>query len=288
MLLDLSSIDTTLESLAALLENVLFPILLVELIWLRHKGLLRKQRVKEFFGNASSLLLIIPLGFVGLAVWFTLFEALSELTPWNIPTNWATAVLVVVLVDLNYYLEHRFEHRCRLPWDLYHATHHSSPYFDQTTGLRLSGFDALLTSGFLTPLVFVGFDPTLVLLAYGLVVGYQTWIHTEFISRLPRWFEFVLNTPSHHRVHHGSDQKYLDTNYGGILILWDRLFGTFHIEEETPTYGLTTQIESSNPLDIQFSELRKLRQDLREDQNWGTRLRRLWQPPGWDPAEAGP
>ena len=116
------------------------------------------------------------------------------------------------------------------------------------------------------------------------MIGYQTWIHTELVDRLPRWFEFVFNTPSHHRAHHGTEPHYLDCNYGGILIIWDRAFGTFRPERERPTYGLTTQIESSNPVDVQLSEVRKLLRDLRRDPNWRTRLRRLWERPGWDPA----
>lgn len=276
-------VPATLGSLAALFENLLFPLLLVELIWLWRTRQLGKPRVKEMLANASSLLLIIPAGALGVFAWFLLFEAIQGLVPWQIPVTWVSAVIGVVLVDLVYYLEHRFEHTHRLLWDLYHSVHHSSPDFNQTTSLRLSGFDALLTIGYLTPLVVVGFEPELVLLAYGLVVGYQTWIHTELIVKMPRWFEFVFNTPSHHRAHHGSEEQYLDANYGGILIVWDRVFATFKAEGTRPVYGLTTQIESSNPIDVQFSEIRKLRQDLRSDRQLATKLQRLWQPPGWQP-----
>ncbi len=130
----------------------------------------------------------------------------------------------------------------------------------------------------------LGFSPTLVLVATGVVVGYQTWLHTEVVQRVPRWFEAVFNTASHHRAHHGADEIYLDVNYGGILIIWDRLFGTFQPEVHRPDYGLTTQINSSNPLDVQFSEIRKLIADLRADESWSVRLRRLWNRPGWEPA----
>jgi len=276
-------VPATLGSLAAVFENLLFPMLLVEVVWFWRAKRLGKPKVKEMLANASSLLLIIPAGALSVFAWFSLFEAIQGLVPWQIPVTWVSAVLGVVLVDLVYYLEHRFEHTRRLPWDLYHSVHHSSPDFNQTTSLRLSGFDALLIIGYLTPLVVVGFEPELVLLAYGLVVGYQTWIHTELIDKMPRWFEVVFNTPSHHRAHHGSEEQYLDANYGGILIVWDRLFGTFKAEEYRPVYGLTIQIESSNPIDVQFSEIRKLWRDLRGDRRWATRLRRLWRPPGWQP-----
>lgn len=277
-------VPATLGSLAALFENLLFPLLFVEVVWFWRTQQLSKSKVKEMLANASSLILIIPAGALGVFAWFTLFKAIQGLVPWQIPVTWVSTAIGVVLVDLVYYLEHRFEHTHRLPWDLYHSVHHSSPDFNQTTSLRLSGFDALLTIGYLTPLVVLGFEPELVLLAYGLVVGYQTWIHTELIDKMPRWFEFVFNTPSHHRVHHGSEEHYLDANYGGILIVWDRLFATFKAEKRRPVYGLTTQIESSNPIDVQFSEVCKLFRDLRGDRRWITRLQRLWQPPGWQPA----
>lgn len=276
------SIPDQLTWLGEALENLLFPVLVLELLWLWRKGALNKSRTKEMLANTASLLIIIPAGYLGLILWFTFFEVIERFALFNFTTTWTTALLCIVLADLVYYAEHRFEHTHRLPWDLYHSVHHSSPEFDQTTGLRLSGFDALLTMGFLTPLVLLGFSPLLVLVSYGVVVGYQTWIHTELVKRTPRWFEFVFNTPAHHRVHHGNDAAYLDKNYGGILIIWDRLFDTFAQETSRPTYGLTTQIESSHPIDVQFSEIRKLWADLRADSSWSTRFTRMWNPPGWD------
>jgi sterol desaturase/sphingolipid hydroxylase (fatty acid hydroxylase superfamily) len=276
--------ESGLESIGIALENVLFPLLAIELIWLWRRGDLSRARFKEMLANASSLLIILPAGFVGLALWFLFFEWIAGLLPYAIGTTWTTAVLCVVLADFIYYWEHRFEHEHRLPWDLYHSVHHSSESYDQTTGVRLSGFDALLTLGFTTPLVLLGFSPTMSLVATGVVIGYQTWIHTELVTKTPRWFEAVFNTPSHHRAHHGADDIYLDTNYGGILIIWDRLFGTFQPEVHRPEYGLTTQIGSSHPIDVQFSEIRKLIRDLRTDTSWRTRLQRLWKRPGWEPA----
>jgi len=283
MLLAMVNPESNLEWIAELLENLLFPILVIEIVWLWRRGRLGRGRVKEMFANASSLLIVIPAGILGFVLWLRLFEAIHGWLGYSIRTTWATAIVCVLLADLVYYLEHRFEHEHRLPWDLYHSVHHSSESYDQTTGLRLSGFDALLTMGFLLPLVFLGFSPTLIFVATGVVIGYQTWIHTEVVKRTPRWFEAIFNTPSHHRAHHGADDIYLDKNYGGILIIWDRMFGTFQPEVRTPNYGLTTQIESSNPIDIQFSEIRKLVADLRTDTRWRTRLRRLWNRPGWQP-----
>ncbi len=270
---------------AELFEALFIPILLIEFVWLQRRGHLRWGRIKEMLGNVGAFLLFIPAAIVGAMIWLGIFGAISDALPWSIPTNVGTAVLAIVLADLIYYLEHRFEHEHRLPWDAWHSVHHSSPEFDQTTSLRLGIFDGLITTVFSLPLVLAGFSPVLVLAATGLVVGYQTWIHTETITKMPRWFEAVFNTPSHHRAHHGADEHYLDVNYGGILIIWDRLFGTFRAETNRPEYGLTTQIESANPLDIQFSQLKLLARDLRRDSDWGTRLRRLWNRPGWEPTE---
>ncbi|MDW3177058.1 MAG: sterol desaturase family protein [Acidimicrobiia bacterium] len=276
--------EDRIQQIIDVLEFAFVPILLIELVWLWRRADLSWGRVKEMLANTSSLLFVIPAGALGVAIWFALFERIAGAMAWSIPLNWWTALIAVLLADFIYYWEHRFEHEHRLPWDLYHSVHHSSETYDQTTGLRLGFFDALLTVGFSLPLVLVGFSPTVALLATGVVVGYQTWIHTEVVRTLPAWVEAVFNTASHHRAHHGADQHYLDVNYGGILIIWDRLFGTFQAETNRPNYGLTTQIESSNPFDIQFSQLRLLWSDLQSDTSWRTRLRRLWNKPGWHPA----
>ncbi|MEM7286567.1 MAG: sterol desaturase family protein [Actinomycetota bacterium] len=278
----------SLQNLTDILEVLFVPILIAELIWLRRRRDLDWARVKEMLANASSVLFLVAGAAIGIVIWVGLFDWISDVTPWSIPTNVGTAVLAVVLADFIYYWEHRFEHEHRLPWDLYHSVHHSSEQFDQTTSLRLGFFDGLLTFVYSTPLIVLGFSPTLVLAATALVVGYQTWIHTELVRTMPRWFEAIFNTPSHHRAHHGADEHYLDVNYGGILIVWDRLFGTFQPETNRPEYGLTTQIESSNPIDVQFSQLRLLARDLRRDTSWRTRLARLWNRPGWEPAEDRP
>ena len=277
-----------LTTLTELLELLLVPILIAELVWLRRRRDLTWARVKEMLANASSFIFLVAGAVLGAVVWVGLFEWVAGALPWSIPTNVGTAILAVLLADFIYYWEHRFEHEHRLPWDLYHSVHHSSEQFDQTTSLRLGFFDGLLTFGYSLPLVIVGFSPTLVLAATALVVGYQTWIHTELITKLPQWFEAIFNTPSHHRAHHGADEHYLDVNYGGIPIIWDRMFGTFQPETNRPEYGLTTQIESSNPLDVQFSQLRLLARDLRQDRSWRTRLTRLWKHPGWSPEEDRP
>ena len=120
-------------------------------------------------------------------------------------------------------------------------------------------------------------------MSYGVVVGYQTWIHTEVIHRLPRWVEFIFNTASHHRVHHGSDAQYLDKNYGGILIIWDRMFGTYQAEEEPVVYGLTEQIGTTNPVKVNFHEYVQIARDLRKADNLASVFGYLFKGPGWKP-----
>jgi hypothetical protein len=133
----------------------------------------------------------------------------------------------------------------------------------------------------------VGFAPWMVLLAQAWSLIYQFWIHTERITRLPRPLEAVLNTPSHHRVHHGSNEQYLDKNYGGILIIWDRLFGTYEPEDERVRYGLTTNIETYNPVQVAFHEYIALWRDVRAAPSWRAKWGHAWHGPGWRPeAEA--
>ena len=275
--------ELVLEQISEALELLFVPILLIELAWLWRRGLLHWARIKEMFANVSSLLFVLPAGFVGFVGWFGLFKWVEGLVPWSLPINWMTGVGAVVLADFIYYWQHRFEHEHRLPWDLWHSVHHSSESFDQTTSLRLGVFDALLTVGFSLPLVVIGFPAELALLGTGFVTAYQTWLHTEIVAKTPRWFEAIFSTPSHHRAHHGADAHYLDANYGGMLIVWDRLFGTFQAETSRPNYGLTTQINSSHPLDVQFSQLRLLWRELQADRCWRTRWRRLWNRPSWKP-----
>jgi sterol desaturase/sphingolipid hydroxylase (fatty acid hydroxylase superfamily) len=131
----------------------------------------------------------------------------------------------------------------------------------------------------------VGIRPSLILVCGGLNLIYQFWIHTELVDRMPRWFEFVFNTPSHHRVHHGSNPQYLDRNHGGILIVWDRLFGTFEPERERVVYGLTKDIRTFNPLRIFSHEIVAMFGDAARARSWGDRFRYVFRGPAWTPRE---
>jgi sterol desaturase/sphingolipid hydroxylase (fatty acid hydroxylase superfamily) len=218
--------------------------------------------------------------FVVLAVYTVLYE----LTPLRIPTHavWAW-VLLFFADDLAYYWFHRVSHESRLFWGS-HVVHHSSQHYNLSTALRQT-WVPMTYLPFWLPLALVGFPPWMILLAQSWSLIYQFWIHTERIRRLPRRLEFFLNTPSHHRVHHGSNEVYLDKNYGGILIIWDRLFGTFTGEGERVRYGLTTNLRTFNPVNVAFHEYRQLWHDVRHAHNWRTRAAITFRGPGWRPED---
>jgi sterol desaturase/sphingolipid hydroxylase (fatty acid hydroxylase superfamily) len=197
--------------------------------------------------------------------------------------GWSFA-LVFVLEDCRYYWWHRISHRSRWFWAS-HVVHHSSQHFNLSTNLRqswTSQFSGLTLLGM--PLAFIGFNPALVGLAFTLNLIYQFWIHTESIDRMPRWFEWLLNTPSHHRVHHASNPGYLDANYAGVFMIWDRMFGSFVAErrEEPPRYGIVSNLGSFNPVRIALHEYYAIARDVfRRKLTLLQRLAYLFAPPGW-------
>jgi len=211
------------------------------------------------------------------------YAVLYELTPLRLdPHRWYTWVGVLLAVDLLWYGYHRCAHRVRLIWAA-HQAHHNSLHFNYTTALRQKWnpwFELLVW----IPLPLLGVPPWLVFTAFSVNLVYQFFVHTERIGRLPRWFEFVMNTPSHHRVHHASDPEYLDKNFGGILIIWDRLFGSFRAETCRPTYGLTKNIDSHNVFWLQYHEFGAIARDVRSARRWRHRLGYVFGPPGWTPA----
>ncbi len=210
----------------------------------------------------------------------------AYLAPWHLSaTRWYTWLIAVVGVDLLYYCYHRMAHRVRLVWAT-HQAHHSSQYFNLATALRQkwnNSGEILMW----TPLPLLGVPPWLVFAAFSLNLIYQFWVHTERIGKLWRPVEFVFNTPSHHRAHHGMDAEYLDRNYGGILIVWDRLFGTFQEELFRPHYGLTTHVDTFNIWTLQTYEYLAIARDVRSATRLRDRLRFVFGPPGWKPVDAG-
>lgn len=201
-----------------------------------------------------------------------------------IPLTVASVVACFLLDDLRYYLHHRIAHRCRWPWAM-HVTHHSSTHFNLAVALRQGWTKHFSGTTFLKiPLVLIGFDPLVVIFCGALNAIYQFFLHTQTIDKLPAWFEAVFNTPSHHRVHHGKNPQYLDRNYAGTLIIWDKMFGTFAAEDpnDLPEFGLVKDIETLNPLKIIFHEYWNVVKDVfTPGLTLVQRFLYVFAPPGW-------
>ena len=211
-----------------------------------------------------------------------IYAGLYELTPLRMPADeWWTYVLLFLADDLAYYWFHRVHHEVRVFWAS-HVVHHSSQHYNLSTALRQT-WTPMTALPFWAPLALLGFAPWMILMQLAISLTYQFWIHTERIKSLSAPVEFFFNTPSHHRVHHGANEVYLDRNYGGILIIWDRLFGSFEPEGEQVRYGLTTNIETFRPLKVAFGEYAALWHDLRAVRSWRTRFALLFHGPGWRP-----
>lgn len=203
----------------------------------------------------------------------------------DVPWAWWAFALCFVADDLAYYWFHRTAHRVRWFWAS-HVIHHSSQHYNLTTALRQTwtGFFSL-SFVFRLPLFLIGFPPAMVFFCAGLNLVYQFWIHTEQVGRLPLWFEGVMNTPSHHRVHHAINPRYLDRNYAGVFIVWDKLFGTFEPERDSdrPRYGIVHALPSLNPLWAAIHEwvamLGEAARARSARELWG----RIAGPPGWQP-----
>lgn len=235
-------------------------------------------------GLGSTIAGILTGGAVlALSLWVYGFRML------DVPWTWWAFALCFVLDDLAYYAFHRSAHRVRWFWAS-HVIHHSSQHYNLTTALRQTwtGFFSL---GFIfrLPLFLIGFPPAMVFFCAGLNLVYQFWIHTEQVGRMPRWFEAVMNTPSHHRVHHAVNPRYLDRNYAGVFIVWDRLLGTFEPErdDDRPLYGIVKALPSFNPLWAAVHEWVAMLADAARARSVRELGGRLFGPPGWQPDGAG-
>ena len=200
----------------------------------------------------------------------------------TIPWTWWAWIACFVLDDFFYYVFHRSAHRVRWFWAA-HVNHHSSQHYNLSTALRQTwtGFFAL-TFLFRLPLVFLGFHPAMILFVGAINLIYQFWIHTEAIGKFPRWFEYVMNTPSHHRVHHATNPRYLDRNYAGVFIIWDRMFGTFteEVGDEQISYGIVKQLGTFGLLWSVFHEWVGIARDV-WSAPWRHKFSYMWRPPGW-------
>jgi sterol desaturase/sphingolipid hydroxylase (fatty acid hydroxylase superfamily) len=185
--------------------------------------------------------------------------------PWSIPREWWAYILCLITIDFFRYWSHRLTHVNRFWWAT-HVTHHNSEKYNLSVAFRL-GWTQHIKFIFFIPIILMGFDPVLFFICHQIEVLYQFWIHTEYIRKLPAPIEYIFVTPSHHRVHHSTNDQYLDKNFGSTLIIWDRIFGTFEAEEEQTVYGITAPIKSYNPITLNFHEWKDMSLDVIKSQS---------------------
>ena len=229
----------------------------------------------------------VVINFAWKFVVLALYVLIYELTPLRLdPSDWWVWVLLFFADDFAYYWFHRVSHESRFFWAS-HVVHHSSTHYNLSTALRQTWVPMTYLPFWLW-LPAIGFEPWMVLLAQSWSLIYQFGIHTERIRRLPRPIEYVFNTPSHHRVHHGSNKIYLDRNYGGILVIWDRMFGTYESEGERVKYGLTKNIRTYNVVRAAFHEYVAMWHDMKRAPTMREKAGVLYHGPGWTPPGVDP
>ncbi|GAA4751912.1 sterol desaturase family protein [Flavisolibacter ginsenosidimutans] len=259
-----------------------FLLLLSLEAWFSYKKNKGLYETKDTWSSLGLGIGNVVVGFVTKAMIFGLFLFLYRYWLFNLDAGtWWFWGLLFFADDFSYYWFHRTAHNVNWFWAS-HVVHHSSQHYNLAAALRQT-WTGNLTGSFLfwawMPLV--GFHPVWILFMQQVSLIYQFWIHTEAVKRLPKFAEYILNTPSHHRVHHGSDLKYLDKNHGGVLIIWDRFFGTFQPEEERPCYGLTKNISSFNPVVIALTTWAELFQKAKSAGSLKQKLHYFIKPPGW-------
>lgn len=242
---------------------------------------LEKYEFKDAGTSIAMGLGNVAIGLFTKGVILSIFLLIYEYRFFTIPFVWWSWILILFAEDLAYYWAHRTGHTSRLFWAS-HVVHHSSKKYNLSTALRQTWTGSFYTFIFWIPLIFIGFHPIMVLVQMSISLLYQYWIHTEFINKLPKWFEAIFNTPSHHRVHHATNPQYLDRNHAGIFIIWDKLFGTFEPEVEKPVYGLVKNIETYNPIKVAFLEWYNMFKDFFTSKtSFKNKIRYLIKPPGW-------
>ncbi|MEN9448400.1 MAG: hypothetical protein RJA25_1690 [Bacteroidota bacterium] len=225
----------------------------------------------------------ILLKIVNIGVYIWIYENFRWFT---VPQKWYTWILLLLLVDFCYYWFHRMSHEISILWGT-HVVHHQSEEYNLSVALRQSATQVFGSFWFYLPLAFIGFDPISFVIVAQIQTLYQFWIHTRLINKMPRWFEFVFNTPSHHRVHHGVNPKYIDKNHGGTFIIFDRIFGTFQEEEEEVFYGTTTPLNSWNIAVANFDYYGWIGKQLKLVKSGKDFFFVLFKAPGWRPSYAG-
>jgi sterol desaturase/sphingolipid hydroxylase (fatty acid hydroxylase superfamily) len=245
---------------------------------------IKSYTAKDAFSSIAMGLGNVFIGFVSkLFVFAALYFVYENLRIFTIPISWWSFMILFFLDDFSYYWFHRTSHENRFFWAS-HVVHHSSKHYNLSTALRQTWTGSFYSFIFWLWLPLIGFHPGMIIFQMSISLLYQFWIHTELIQKMPKWIELFFNTPSHHRVHHGSNPIYLDKNHAGILIIWDKLFGTFQpeLKSEKVQYGLVVNIKTYNPIFIAFNEWGALFKDLNtKNISVSDRIKYLYKPPGW-------
>ncbi len=253
-------------------------------VYLVSKEGMNKYETKDALSSIAMGIGNTLLGFLSKIIVFAcLFYVYTHFRLFTIPVVWWSLILLLFFDDFTYYWFHRISHECRLFWAS-HVVHHSSQHYNLSTAVRQTWSGGFYSFVFWLWLPIIGFHPGLIMLQMSISLIYQFFIHTETIDKLPKWIEAIMNTPSHHRVHHGSNPIYLDRNHAGIFIIWDKLFNTFQpeLKEEKVIYGLTENITTYNPIKIALIEWVNLFKDaFTGKKSFLSRLKYFINPPGW-------
>lgn len=262
-----------------------FILMAIEMIALRfqkHPGYRLNDAITNINCGVISQVTGVFIKILSIGIYTLIYENLAF---FQVPNNVWTFLLLFFLYDFCYYWAHRMSHEINLFWGG-HVVHHSSEEYNLSVALRQSSTQTIWTFFFYFPLALLGFDPVMLVLVSGINLLYQFWIHTEAIDRMG-FLEKFMNTPSHHRVHHGRNPKYIDKNHAGTFIIFDKWFGTFQEEEERPTYGITTPVKSWNPVWVNLAHYANMKDELKTIPKWSDRVKYLFYKPGWLPDYLG-
>lgn len=254
--------------------------ILLEWLYWRWKGV-RKFETSDSLANYALVLMQFWLGVIGKALFIvTALDWIQARGLRLMPDAWWAGVILFLGVDFGYYWFHRSSHRVRFLWAI-HEAHHSSKRMNFSVALRQPPLEPWFDWPFFILMAWLGFSAHAILTMYAFNLFYQFFIHTEMVNKLPRPLEAILNTPSHHRVHHGVNPEYIDKNYAGVLIIWDRLFNSFEPERAPVNYGVLHPVTSRNPFFIAFHLWADIARDLFRPSSWTTKLKLIFAPPGW-------
>jgi sterol desaturase/sphingolipid hydroxylase (fatty acid hydroxylase superfamily) len=249
---------------------VMFSFVLIE-FFISHKQNKKYYDKKETLGSLGLGIGNILISTLIKVMLFYMIIWIYNLVPWRMEFNWWTLIPCYIIFDFFSYVAHRISHRQRFWWAT-HVAHHSAEHYNLSVSFRLSWVQYLKIIFFL-PVMMLGFHPIIFFITNQIAILFQFWVHTEYIGKLPRFVEYILATPSNHRVHHGTQAKYIDKNFGATFILWDRLFNTYQKEEEKVIYGLTTNIQQkANPIHINFHEYAEIIKDIKQMDGWRRKL----------------